>query len=414
MSDGVKLPRQRARLGIVGADETALLAVAVAAAESLNDLPLHDDRATRIPEALAAVGNHRGPHRLAGAGVERHQPRIGGCQIDLVAVDRQVAHASRGVARAVGPNLVGPEEFTTGAVECLHFVHGVGEVDDAVVHERHRLIGSALVHVPRPGEPQRADVRGRDLVERAVAPGLVGAARHQPVAGRRGAQHLIGHRREARHLAAHVEAAGGWRSGGPGGARRVVVAATSASCASLRGGRTHACRHAADGHGGGGRERGGARRRAVGLQDEGRDAQVLVGAERGSAGRHRRADVVVEFLAGTRAPHVHERRPGQRRRFVASAQIGQMARRAACLIGVASRGGLRRGEDAGWRRLLRTRRVSGQRGRGGAGERHGEAGRGQRDPSVCQVSAGHQRRPFAAMSHPHKLPSGAFSLWSCT
>ena len=62
-------------------------------------------------------------------------------------------------------------------------------------------------HRPDPRELQILDVVARDLVQRAVAPRLIVAARHQPVARRRIAQHLVGDRHEVLDLARDRQAA---------------------------------------------------------------------------------------------------------------------------------------------------------------------------------------------------------------
>ena len=116
-------------------------------------------------------------------------------------------------------DLVLPDQLAGRRVERLHGVHGVGEIHDAVVHERRRLIRAALVHRPHPREPQILDVVACDLSQRAVAPGLVVAAHHQPVAGRRIAQHLVGDGTEVLHLAGDGQAtrtAGTPAPGAPG------------------------------------------------------------------------------------------------------------------------------------------------------------------------------------------------------
>ena len=49
-------------------------------------------------------------------------------------------------------------------------------------------------HRPDPGQPQAPHVRGRDLVQRTVAPALIVPADHQPVSGIRVAEHGVGDR----------------------------------------------------------------------------------------------------------------------------------------------------------------------------------------------------------------------------
>ena len=73
-------------------------------------------------------------------------------------------------------------------------VSGIGKVNDAVVHDRRRLIGAAIVHGPDPIQAQIFDVAGGDRLQRAVAVSLIVAPDHQPIAGIGMAQHLIGDR----------------------------------------------------------------------------------------------------------------------------------------------------------------------------------------------------------------------------
>ncbi len=143
---------------------------------------------------------------LAGDGIEGDEAAVVGGHVDLVAVDRGVAHGTKAADR-IRPDLVLPDQIAGGGIERLHHVAGVAEIHDAVVHERHRLVRAGIVHRPAPGQAQLLDVVFLDLFERAVAPRLVVAPRHQPVAGRRIAQHRIGHRHVVLHLALHRMAA---------------------------------------------------------------------------------------------------------------------------------------------------------------------------------------------------------------
>ena len=68
------------------------------------------------------------------------------------------------------------------------------QIHDAAMHERNDLerpAGSGFDHA----RAQRADVVAIDLVERAVALRVVGAAVHEPVGGIGIAQHRVGDRR---------------------------------------------------------------------------------------------------------------------------------------------------------------------------------------------------------------------------
>ena len=82
-----------------------------------------------------------------------------------------------------------------------------------------------------PGQAQIPHVVAIDLRQRAVVPGLIIAADHQPVARIGVQQHLVGHRHVILHFAAQREA-------GRGPATRAAAAAPSSS---PEGGRAAAC-----------------------------------------------------------------------------------------------------------------------------------------------------------------------------
>ena len=117
--------------------------------------------------------------------------------------------AADGADAAVGirADAVFPDQFARAGVQRLHDVAGVGEIDDSVVDDRRRLIGAAARSWPTPtpvADPSRCRL---DLRQRAVAPGLIVAADHQPVAGIGIAQHLVGDRHVVFHFAGDREAA---------------------------------------------------------------------------------------------------------------------------------------------------------------------------------------------------------------
>ena len=91
--------------------------------------------------------------------------------------------------------LVFPDQVTSGAVERLHLVGIVEDVDDAVVHDRGHL-GRPVGHRPGPGHLQVLHIVLVDLVERTVAVAAVGPPPHQPVTVGRIEQHLVGDGRE--------------------------------------------------------------------------------------------------------------------------------------------------------------------------------------------------------------------------
>src|SRR5207249_2349073 len=87
-----------------------------------------------------------------------------------------------------------------GAVQRLNNAARVGQVQAAVVNQRRRLIRSRVVHRPRPHQLKLLNVLPVDLIERAVAPGVICAPPVQPVAWSRIAQYRLGDRTEVLHL----------------------------------------------------------------------------------------------------------------------------------------------------------------------------------------------------------------------
>ena len=311
--------------------------------------------------------------------------------------------------------MVLPDQVARLRVERLDDVHRVGEIDDAVVHDRRRLVRLPFVHAPDPRELQLLHVVARDLRQRTVAPALIVAPHHQPVARILAAQHLVGDRYEVLHLAGDRQAQ---RTGVAGrsaprqrtsSARRAAPASSSAAGRRRRiVGRRRLCLSGSGATRGGGaacdgsdrrgrrrRECLGARRRAVRLQDERGDRDVLIGAQARACRRHRGLDVLEKIARGARAPRAHEVGARKLRRFVAPAQIGQVAARAVRLIHGAAGRRLIRGVDARSRLLTRDER-----------DRHRRRDRERNHALHLLFSCG--------MIHPQRLPSGAFSLWSCT
>ena len=112
--------------------------------------------------------------------------------------------AGVGVCPAAGA--IFPDQVSGRRVQRLNDAARVRQVHDAVVHEWRRLLRTRIVHRPGPGELKLLDVLPVDLIERAVAPRVVGASPVQPVAGRRVAQHGFGDRAELPHLTVQPKA----------------------------------------------------------------------------------------------------------------------------------------------------------------------------------------------------------------
>ena len=202
MRDGPHPPQLLAGVHVVAGDEAAAGLGIAAAGHALDQLAVGDQRAAGIAPALGPVAGGVIPHHLAGRRVERHDMGVGGRHEQLVLIDRHVALAER--LAAFGHQLLRqspgilPDQVAGRAIDRLHLVGIVEDVEHAVMHDR-RGLGGARRERPGPGHLQILDVVLVDLVERAVAPAVIGAPPHQPV-GRIGLeQHRIGHRLEVRH-----------------------------------------------------------------------------------------------------------------------------------------------------------------------------------------------------------------------
>ena len=149
---------------------------------------------TRAPSGAAL----RVPENLAVARAQRHHVRVARRQEDLVVGDRDAADAAV-ARRLVRARARFPDQTARLPVERLHDVARGREIDDAVVHDRGRLIRARVVHRPHPLQLQVLHVGGRDLIQRAVAVALIIAPENQPVARRRILEHL----RRDRHVVLH-------------------------------------------------------------------------------------------------------------------------------------------------------------------------------------------------------------------
>ena len=110
-----------------------------------------------------------------------------------VGVDQAADHV---VGQVVGPvAAVLPDEVAAHRVDGLDDVARVRHVEDAVVDQRRSLL-QARAERTGPDHPEAGDVAAVDLVEGAEAPGVQGAAPHQPVVRVRVLEHGVGDRDE--------------------------------------------------------------------------------------------------------------------------------------------------------------------------------------------------------------------------
>ncbi len=239
---------------------------------------------------------------------------VGGRDVQLVLIDADALDprgAAVGEFVRQGAHVL-PQEIAVGGVERLHGV-SAGEKQHAVMDEGGDLV-LADRQRPGPGLAQAPDVGLADLLEPAVAEGLVGPPPHQPVAVRGRAQHGVGDRAQARE-----------RRLAPGGRRResgVMVVRGGLHHRLFRGDRRRPARFGRRARGGWGV--GGA---GVDGQDVGLQVGVGLGAQAARSGRrHAGRDVVEQRLRRLRSPMALEGRPLQRRAELGAAQVRPVAR----------------------------------------------------------------------------------------
>ena len=190
--DHIRLPRLLAGLEIVGGDEAANPALAARHAD--NDLAAGNERRERHVVAAVVVGHLRGPDLLARPGVERHERRLARREEDLVAMQRDAAARRMlhdGVLRQ--RPLVPPQHRALRRIERNHLIARGGDEHHAAVDERRRLMAAGGAGGKHPQRLKAVRVLRRNLIERAVAPSIVGASQHEPVARVRPPQTFGGH-----------------------------------------------------------------------------------------------------------------------------------------------------------------------------------------------------------------------------
>ena len=123
------------------------------------------------------------PDLLAGVAVEADQVGVERRHVEPVAPGGEAAVDGVAAERQVFGQrfLVVPELRAGLAVDGVGVVPGRGHVHDAVDHQRRAFEAVEHAGLERPDRDQPGDVLGVDLLERAVAVAVVGAAVHQPV-----------------------------------------------------------------------------------------------------------------------------------------------------------------------------------------------------------------------------------------
>ena len=116
------------------------------------------DRRRRHGLAVAErrIGDVRGPRRLAGLGIERHQFGVERGEIDLVAIHRDAAIVGPAAIDRDRPHLVlvFPQLFAGLGVERIDVVERGGDVHHAVDDDRRGLHQFAHIGLEDPGDVQ--------------------------------------------------------------------------------------------------------------------------------------------------------------------------------------------------------------------------------------------------------------------
>ena len=235
--------------------------------------------------------------------------------------------------RLAGPDLAFPDQIAGLSVQRLNDAARADQIHDAVVDERHGLVGAILIaHRPHPRQTKPADVGAGDVGKRTVAPGPIRTPRHQPIAGRGIAQHLVSHRHVVLDRAGHRD---------PSPRRR--------ECRCGRWSRS-SC----------GDRRRGTIQWPVDQREKRRDVERVVGGQAITSRRHRALDVVSQALDVRVQPPHTECGAAERRCFSEPSEVGLMAARASGVVDHAARCRLRSRERRSGRRLLSRRECDGE------------------------------------------------------
>src|SRR5262249_11110491 len=204
----VEAPRERSALRVVGREVAAHAELGAAVADQ--HLALHHARGAGDGVGPVRIHGQRLPELPAGGGVERHQPAVERAEEELALVDRYAAvhHVAAGEP-AVAPRHLRVErpKYVAGArVDGVYDAPRAGREQHAVDGERGRFDAALGAEVDAPLEAELLDVAVVDLVERAHALLVVGAAVGQPVAdvaARRAQARVVDRPGAARDAIAH-------------------------------------------------------------------------------------------------------------------------------------------------------------------------------------------------------------------
>ena len=196
--DGRRTPDFLTGRRVVPTDEADVLFVSRTARHARDDFAADDDRTGGIPITQFGVGDFRVPGEFPCTRIHSNDVSVTGSGKYLVAEDGNISlDTSAGVASLSGLCRCGtilPDQIPCRSIERLNDASGVWQVHDAVVDKRCGFIRAGIVHRPRPGELKLGHILPVNLIERAVAPCIIGAPPVQPIPRRRIPQHGLGHR----------------------------------------------------------------------------------------------------------------------------------------------------------------------------------------------------------------------------
>src|SRR5262249_2021812 len=139
-----------------------------------DNLPVGDDGPRGfLRGVLAVIHDAVLPRELSGLRIERVDEIVDAGVDDEISVDREVAvnagdeEKLRNIRRQVA--LVFPDEIAGGAVDCLHQVARIRQIEDAAISEWRGFL-NAWAHAAGPDHSELSGVGAVDLIERAIAP----------------------------------------------------------------------------------------------------------------------------------------------------------------------------------------------------------------------------------------------------
>ncbi len=189
--DRVRLPRRFAAGRVERRHEAAN--AELAAGNPDHDLAFGRQRREGHVVAAPVVLHFGFPHDVSRRGVQGHEVAVRSGHEHQLAVERDAPIRGvhlREVLRQIA--LIAPTLLAARRIQRQQVVVRRGDEHGAVVDHRRRLMAFAHAGGEGPQRLQASDVLGVDLIQRAVALGIVGAPVHQPVLRRRIRQPRIG------------------------------------------------------------------------------------------------------------------------------------------------------------------------------------------------------------------------------